>query len=368
MSETVDSKAVPVPKLAAGKIMAKIYLTWRGQLVSLAQIKRRGTGLNVNLNLPVTCIDWTQVMEADPPKKKLIKSTLKCNAAAMAYLTHMLVNNRAISCIEKAKTTEYPNGLAHLLLKRLDQKFMPKGGFTMSGLRDQLRKLKFKDKDDPNEFFEKIAGIKNLSMQLDQTDSISKDELVSHMITATPGKYMSCIKKVIYLFNGENITVGHLEKEILEWYDLHNITLGDSDDSEDKDETAMTGFTFNGKCYNCGKDGHRANNCNERKNDRANNQQGRGNQGQGRGRFTGKCCKCNKVGHKDPERWEHEKNASKRPKGYKTAASRETGMAATDDSDIEFMLCSVVKDKKEFSSKEKFQISNPNIAIADTGA
>ena len=43
-------------------------------------------------------------------------------------------------------------------------------------------------------------------------------------------------------------------------------------------------------------------------------------------------------------------------------------MAATDDSDIEFMLCSVVKTKKEFSSKEKFQISNPNIVIADTGA
>jgi len=32
------------------------------------------------------------------------------------------------------------------------------------------------------------------------------------------------------------------------------------------------------------------------------------------------------------------------------------------------MLCSVAKGKKEFSSKEKFQISNPNIVIADTGA
>jgi len=263
MSETVDSKAVPVPKLAAGKITAKIYLTWRGQLVSLAQIKGWGMGLNVNPNLPATCIDWMQVEEEDPPKKKLIESTLKCNAAAMGYLTHMLVNNRAISCIEKAKTTEYPNGLAHLLLKRLDQKFMPKGSFKMSGLRDQLRKLKFKDKDDLDDFFEKIAGIKNLSVQLDQMDSISKDELVSHVITTTPEKYMNCIKKVIDL-NGENITVDYLEileKEILEWYDLHNITLGDSDDSddsddsEDEDEMAMTGFTFNGKCYNCGKDG-----------------------------------------------------------------------------------------------------------------
>jgi len=45
-------------------------------------------------------------------------------------------------------------------------------------------------------------------------------------------------------------------------------------------------------------------------------------------------------------------------------------MAAADDngSDLEFMLCSVAKDKKEFSSKEKLQISNPNIVIAVTGA
>ena len=91
--------------------------------------------------MPAKCIDWTQVEETETPKKKLIESALKCNAAAIAYLTHMLVNNKAVSCIKKAKTPEYPNGLAYLLLKRLDQKFMPKGGFKMSGLRDQLRKL-----------------------------------------------------------------------------------------------------------------------------------------------------------------------------------------------------------------------------------
>ena len=89
----------------------------------------------------------------------------------------------------------------------------------------------------------------------------------------------------------------------------------------------------------------------------------------GQGRFKGKCRKCDKVGQKDPDCWEHEKHANKRPKNCKIAASRDTGMAAADDSDIKFfMLCSVVKTKREFSSKEKFQISNLNIVIADTRA
>jgi len=202
--------------------------------VSSAQIKGWGTGLTTNPNLLDIFVDWTQVVETDPPTKKLIKSALKCNAAAMIYLTHMLVNNRAISCIEKAKTEGYSNGLVHLLLKRLDQKLMPKGDFKMSGLRDQLRKLEFKDKDDPNDFFENIAGIKNLSKQLEQSDSISKDELVSHVITATPEKYMSYVKKVVDL-KGDEITEDDLQEEILHWYELCNNTLGDIDDSDEED-------------------------------------------------------------------------------------------------------------------------------------
>jgi len=140
----------------------------------------------------------------------------------------------------------YPEGLAHLLIKRLDQKFMLKGGFKMSGLRDHLRNLKFKDRDNPNDF-ENVMGIKNLSKKLNEMDSISKDELVSHVISAAP-KIIWPASRIIDS-KGDAITVDDLEDEIFEWYELRN----------NKNEQEIAMLAFAGKCYNCRKDGHRAN-------------------------------------------------------------------------------------------------------------
>jgi len=50
-------------------------------------------------------------------------------------------------------------------------------------------------------------------------DSISKYELIPHVIIATPETYMSCVKKAIDL-KGNAITVDDLEDEILQWYEL----------------------------------------------------------------------------------------------------------------------------------------------------
>ena len=103
MSET--ERHVPAHKLPAGKITAKIYLQWRGQLVSLAQMKSFSGALLKDTNLPDTYADHNAVVNADKEKEKLIKIALKSNASAMAYITFMLtLNERAMSCIEKATT------------------------------------------------------------------------------------------------------------------------------------------------------------------------------------------------------------------------------------------------------------------------
>jgi hypothetical protein len=93
---------------------------------------------------------------------------------------------------------------------------------------------------------------------------------------------------------------------------------------------------------------------------------GKANQGRGQGKFQGKCDNCGRQGHKADACWEKAENRDKRPKWFKGKDNGEVGATATDGGSkkIEFLLCG-----HDFLFPQNSDLLlDPNVWIADTGA
>ena len=104
-----------------------------------------------------------------------------------------------------------------------------------------------------------------------------------------------------------------------------------NDDSEANETASSNVSNFKGKCYKCGKDGHRAAQCESTSSGGGGNNNN--NSGGGRGRFNGKCNNCGKIGHKYVDCWQKKENSDKRPKYYKVEA-----LVTEETLGVEFLL------------------------------
>ena len=143
-----------------------------------------------------------------------------------------------------------------------------------------------------------------------------------------------------------------MKKTALELSDLeevmnqhwHQIKKDDEDNAEEKGKE-LTLSAFNGKCFNCGEMGHRANKC-----------------PQGKKKFAGTCHNCGEQGHKSSDCWEKEENKSKRPSYFKPKKEQSAAAVESSRSRMEALLCGL-------SAPESQEIlSDPNIWIGDSGA
>ena len=245
--------------------------------------------------------------------------------------------------IYKAVTTEYPGGLAHLVVQALFKKYEPDDKITRVEMRELLAKVSMKAHQDPTSLFEQISAIQNRYNNASR--KIDEEDLIAVILKAAPKDYQAVLT-VEQRVKGDKLVLADLESAMHQHW---RQTKANKDEDKSGNEISLSAFS--GTCFHCKKKGHKANKCPEKE------------KSSGK-KFKGKCNNCGKEGHKAADCWEKEENKDKRPKGYKV--STEKANAAVDNNSgggtVEFLLCGVT-----FPLQQDL-LDDPNVWIADSAA
>jgi hypothetical protein len=155
---------------------------------------------------------------------------------------------------------------------------------------------------------------------------------------------------------GINVTLLNLEEAMNE----HYRQIKGSKPAPDETEKELMLGAFGGIYFHCKQAEHKAYECPKKG--------GTGGKYKGKqGKFQKKCDNCGKPGHKADDCWQQAKNEGKRPKWCKS--SGEVGATAQEKGktgSLEFLLCGITKDFS-FPKNQDFLI-DPNIWIANLAA
>ena len=237
--------------------------------------------------------DPTVLTEPDTPVNKALREAeekaIKMNKKAMSVLTLALKGKDMMVIIRQAKTDKkYPKGKAYLVMEQLDKKYEPDDEFRIIEMQRELDKVKMKPNDDPADYFTLIKDIRNRY----ETANHPVDEklLMQTALKGLPKDYIQTYMdtKKECKTTGETFDLLKLEDAMVDTFRLLEVTgvikpssKTKADDNE-QEVLLMNSDADAKECYKCGRSGHRADKCPQRK-----------------------CSFCNKL-HKGPC-WNHPK-------------------------------------------------------------
>ena len=239
-----------------------------------------------------------------------------------AYNDIMLSMNEDVSfgLVDEACSEEMPEGDSALAWKRLEAKYDSQTNSSKVKLMKQLNKSKLKSKDDdPDHWVSELEVIRARLKKMKV--SIEDDYFMMHILNNLPDEYDNLVDTLEDKIDAKSdpLTLESLREKLSSKYEK----LQDKGDELDEDaqeveeETALAGFgSFKGRCYVCGKFGHKGSECPDRANQN------------GTKKFAGKCNYCGKKGHKEAQCWKKKKDEER-----KNARGSTANVARDDDSE-----------------------------------
>ena len=348
MSESASDRGLKLP-IFDGE--AKKFQMWWTRFNAYASVYkfRQAIQENGDEDLPES---FKEVFDEETPEGKKKMAAIKRNEIAMASFTMAFTTETLMGLVYKASNVDWPSGLTKLVVQGLLQKYRPLDSVSKVEMYIRMSQVNMKKGADPSTLFDQIHAIDNQFV-------VDQSNLIAAVMHAATEDYHSIISTERRIRGEGKMTLAHLEEAMRDHYRHMSSALKRPGQSRGQEPEVVLS-AFGGICYNCKKQGHRANKCP----DKAEANEGDGTR---KTRFQGKCNNCGKVGHREADCWEKQENQAKRPSGYKTASQRGNGSEKA-ASAVDW------KNKTEFLMgaltfpEEQGLLEDPNVWIADTAA
>lgn len=249
------------------------------------------------------------VLDKEKPEENAKFNAKKMNLHAMNLLTVMMAeDDLMLMMVDSVKSTDWPDGLAYVLWEKLLRKFKPSDQVAKAEQTAKLLSLKLKKGGDPSELELKIASIE-LSYGIPLNDEMK----IAALLKAAGHEYSDTIRSETRMIEraGGTVTYDDLIQAMTQSFRIY----GGKNESDESDETVLAAVTaFKGSCNFCGKEGHKATDCPNKK--------------------SVKCENCGKSGHKKEYCWELESNKSRQPAWHPKNTQEVAATSVSDGEEI----------------------------------
>ena len=236
-------------------------------------------------------------LSTDEGKKKM--RARKANDNAYHDLVLANQNPVAFNLVDKAISTDLPDGDAKMAWDSLKKKYESKTPSTMVSLADQFHRSKLENVQVDPEVW--IVYLEILQTKLENVNYIiTEKQLIIHIMHHLPAEYENIIDDLEKTLND---AANPLELETVKerlhskWEKLvKNDDLDDDDNDDVMGEALFAKAKYKGSCRICGKIGHKGEDCYENPNRKVKKSDYRpyGSYNSG---FKGNCNFCNEKGH-----------------------------------------------------------------------
>jgi hypothetical protein len=183
--------------------LSKDHQVWWARFMAYAAVNKFAEALTIRGEavLPTREAD---VPDLTTTTGKEQATAVKRNAIAMANLMMAFTSEAMMGLVFKAKTADWPSGLAHLVVSGLNKIYNPQDTISRVELRQRLSAIRMKKNEDPTTLFEQISSIKNKFNM--STRHIEEEDLIAVVLDTAPQEYQSLLTTEQHI-KGASITL-----------------------------------------------------------------------------------------------------------------------------------------------------------------